>query len=333
MTKLAKNFDVLKPYDFLQDFMLEVDKAKQRVWVQTMYIRPGAVATEVFRTLKKAVSKGIDTKIHIDWYDLLTKGRYPDRQNQVKEQTLSDLQTRGVLILFTNPPTLLERMLCYKGRNHMKITIVDDIAYVGGVNFADADFSYLDFMVKISDKLIVSKIADQFMDIHSHQLSSDKQMHIDHETTLLIDAGKPGRSIILDNAVRLIKHAKRSIFHVSHLMPDGKFLQALHTMHGKSIKVEAVVPLKGRSPTIFALLHKINEIEMRIRNRTIPILYCPSMIHAKLTIIDEKIALLGSHNMSEKSVKMGTGEITIQSSNKILVKNLLDFYSRLRTLS
>lgn len=324
--KLAKNFEVLKPNDFLQDFILEVGRAKRRAWVQTMYMRPGKVTTQVLTILKTAAAQGINTKVHLDWYDLLTQKAHFTLQDQANKSVLiSDLQSVGAKILFTNPPNLIEKILPYKGRNHMKMTIVDDVAYLGGTNFGDEDFNCLDFMVKITDKAIVETIVNQFIEVDKNQLLEDKKTYVNNDTTILVDAGKSGRSIILDNAINIIKQAERSILHVSQFVPDGKFLRALHSMYKRKIKVEVITTTKNQSNKVFALVHKLNQLEMSIRNWQIPVTFYRFNVHAKLTIVDETIALFGSHNMSEKGVIMGTAEITIQSKNKALLRDLTAF--------
>lgn len=322
--KIGDKFEILKPYEFLYDLKDQARNAKKRIWIQAMYVRPGIVTFTLLDIFKNSARKKIIRKLHIDWYDFLL----PDHNRQTEQRKiLGNLQNMNVKVLLTNPPDLLGRIWPYKGRNHMKMTVIDDISYVGGLNFADEDFSYADFMVKITNPGITNIIANQFTRVEENRLM-DRKIKVNKETTVFVDSGKSGQSIILDYATKLANQAKKNIFHISQLVPDGKFLQALHSAYKRGINVEVIVPAKNDSGT-FSLIQIINRLEMLFKKRQVPIVFCPNMIHAKLTIVDGKTALFGSHNLSEKGVYMGTAEISLQSTNQKLVQDFLHFYKTL----
>ena len=322
--RTGDDFEILKPYEFLDDLKHQAKNAKKRIWIQAMYVRPGVVASALLDIFKNSTSQKIVKKLCIDWYDLMLS----DHNRLTKQKEIfNDLKNMDVKVLFTNPPDLLGKIWPYKGRNHMKMTVIDNISYVGGLNFADEDFSYVDFMVKIKDPDITDIIADQFIKVEEGRLV-DKKIQIDKETTLFVDSGKAGQSIILDHAIELAREAKKNIFHINQLTPDGKFLEALHTMYKKGVNVEVLVPAKNGSG-IFSLVNKVNKLEMLLKKQKIPILFSSRKIHAKLTIVDEKTVLFGSHNLFEKGVYMGTAEISLQSTNQKLVQSLLHFYKNL----
>lgn len=322
--RIGDKFEVLKPYEFLQDIRHQARNAKKRIWVQTMYVRPGIVTSVLIDVFKNSLKQNSIRKLNVDWYDLMLPGH--NRQTE-QRKILDDLQNMNVKVLVTNPPDLFGKIWPYKGRNHMKITIIDDISYIGGLNFSDEDFSYVDFMIKITDPNITNIIAGQFIKVEENRLE-DEKIKIDKETTVFVDSGKVGQSITLDYATKLTHQAKKNIFHISQLIPDGKFLEALHTAYKKGVNVEVVVPAKNDSG-IFSFVNKMNKIEMLLKKQQIPILLSPNMVHAKLTIIDEKTVLFGSHNLSEKGVYMGTAEMSLQSTNQKLIKSFLHFYNSL----
>lgn len=325
--RLRDGFEILKPYEFLQDLKSEAGNAKKRIWIQTMYARPGIATSVLIDIFKASGSQKIVKKLHIDWYDLVLHGH--NRQTEEKK-IFNDLKNINVKVLLTNPPDLLEKIWPYKGRNHMKMIVIDDTSYIGGLNFSDEDFSYVDFMVKITNPNITNIIAGQFIEVEKNHLA-DQKIKVDKETTVFVDSGKTGQSITLDYATKLANQAKKSIFHISQLTPDGKFLKALHSAYKKGVNVEVIVPAKN-DPGIFALLHKMNRLEMLLKKQQVPIIFCPKMIHAKLTIVDEQTVLFGSHNLSEKGVYMGTAEISLQSTNQKLVQGFLRFYHNLSNI-
>lgn len=330
--KKNNTFSLLTPDKFLEDITIEASKAKKRIWLQAMFLEPGDVANKLVKIYK---NNHAEKKLHIDYFGLLTsEGKFDylkkfklflKKEEDKKELLFVKLRKTGVKVFFTNPPTFLEKIMPYHGRNHMKMTIIDDIAYVGGVNFSDKAFLNIDFMVKIIDRNVVSKIADLFLSIENEKLK-DKKIIINKEVSLLVDSGETAKSIILDEAVALVKKAKKSVYHINQFVPDGKFLKVLSMVSRKGISVKVVVPRNNDFSRIFWLINKINRVIVKIKNQNIPLLYRPLMIHAKLTIIDEKIVIFGSHNLSEKGVTMKTGELAIQSNNKKLVHDLISYW-------
>jgi cardiolipin synthase len=329
----AESYAVIPPNDYLQDFAYEAKRAKKRVWVQAMYLQPGKIATTVSEILTSAAQKVIDTKLHIDWFGLLKSADsstlFSNSLSEEKKQMFDNLRKNGVDVLFTNQPNAIERYIPYFGRNHMKITIVDDIAYIGGVNFADIDFSFADFMVKITDIKIVSAIADQFMNVHTNSIS-DVVISISDETKLIIDRGTHGKSIILDNALDAVNNAKISIHHTNQMIPDGRFLQALHKAKKRGVQLNVIVPVDNTFSHVFSMLYKINKFSMILKGQQIPCLVYPKMLHAKLTIIDGKTVIFGSNNLLAKGILAGTAEIALLSENKVLVGNLITFFNQLK---
>lgn len=326
---LVKNNNVLLPYEFLEDFTREAKKARKRIWTQAMYFEPGKVTSHISKLLIQSASKHVDTKLHIDWFGLLNHsfGVPLFSLRQKKERLINKLKDKGVDVMLTNKPSGFGRFNPYSGRNHMKMTIVDNIAYIGGINFADKDFSFLDFMLKINNKHIVSAIASQFLKVQNNLLIDDV-IKINSNNTLLIDSGMKGRSVILNEAVNAINYAEKNIIHTNQFVPDGKLLRSLYQAKKRGVNIKVVVPEANTFNIIFWILYKINYINMYLKGNKLSLIYYPKMLHAKLTIIDNKTVLIGSHNLVEKGVHVGTAEILLYSRDKLLVKNLLSFVKR-----
>lgn len=333
------NYEVLTPNNFLADVAREAKAAKKRLWIQTMYMEPGIVSARLTNILKDAAARNLDTKLHVDWFGLVTTngelvysagfplfpiGTASANIIRQKKQWFKTLQDSGVDVFFTNPPRGMSRILPYRGRNHMKITIVDNISYLGGLNIADRDFTYADFMVKITDEEITRAIAKQFSKVHDDNLE-DEDILID-DTRLFVDSGKTDDSVILARAIDAVQGAESSVYHTSQFIPDGRFLKALHDAYTRGLDVQTIVPEQNTFNRLFAIIYRMNQLSMYMKGQRIPLLFYPTMLHAKLVIVDEKLAIFGSHNLSDKGVKMGTAEIALHSTNETLVKHLLDFY-------
>lgn len=344
MSTTAENFEVLSPLNFLKDVVNEASNAKTRVWMQSMYMDLGNVSQEVTDVLKNTAMRDLDTRLHTDWFGQSTsEGKVLYAANipvigsffeaatikRKKEMLYDDLEKSGVQITITNTPTFIERIFPYKGRNHMKITIIDEIVYIGGVNFGDKDFTYVDFMVKITDREIVRTCIDIYQKIEKNALE-DAVIPCNAESTIVIDSGKTGVSPILETAVAAANTATKSIKHACQFTPDGPFLQALHTAYIRKVAVKVITPYQNTFNSLFALIHIGNSILMKMKHRIIPLHVLHQMVHAKLTIFDTNLAVIGSHNLSEKGVMMRTAEIALFTKNKRLLQNLSEYFDKLK---
>lgn len=336
----ATNFQVLSTHEFIEDVRLTAKETKYRMWAQAMDVAPGDIATELLTTIEKKAKEGIDTRFHIDYYSLMVTGgsfnyllpvqkklhQGEKHKLLAKKIFFERMEKNGVKILYTNPPRLLEKLFPFKGRNHMKIIIADNNAWIGGVNFNDWNLAGNDFMVKLTDPHIVSHIATLFKKIDREDNFEDYKINCTEETSLLVDSGQMGRSIILDNALEIIKKAENSVFMTTAFFPDTKMVKALHTLYARNGEVKVVAPTPRSMNGLYTYIEKLNYELMKFRKQRFPTKMIKTRHHAKLLIVDRKIAMFGSHNFSGRGVTLGTGEIAIISTNRTLVTNLLEFF-------
>lgn len=337
-------FQVLTPLAFLNDVVQEASNAKKRVWMQAMEVEPGVYTDQLLEALQAAASRGVDARYHADWYSLLvTDGtfnywplvarqfRKERKRRQRKKRTLAkDLAAARIHVLFTNPPTLLDRLFPVRGRNHMKIVVIDETAWIGGVNFHDENFNAYDCMIKITDPKITQEIAYVYGLVDTSQTIRDMSIDCSDSTILLVDGGVINRSIILRNACELVTAAKESVELITPLIPDGAFLQALKDAIKRGVQVEVISPQTKEMSGVYELLDIFNDLTMHFYARQLPITFKPFMIHAKVLIVDGKEAIVGSHNFSSRGVRMGTEEIALQTKNHSAVTELRQLYTTLK---
>jgi len=339
--KPRENYAVLTPFEFLKDFNLESRTAKRRIWGQAMSMQAGHAGQLFFNIFKTSARRGIDARLNIDWFSRLSsepgvnatipikkiigKGEYHKFFKDHNEETFDELITSGVKIDFLNPPDRVQKIFPFLGRNHIKMYIIDDMAWLGGINICDTSFKSIDFVVKIKDPRIVEVLAEEFE--YANQEKEDDEV-IFSDGAILIDGGKPGESTILDTALFIVSQAKTKIRNISFFTPDGPFLKSLKEAYDRGVDVEVLKPAKTKG--VYALLDLFNKVNMGIKRRKIPFRETDASIHAKLLIVDDEKVLFGSHNLMISGVKAGTQEIAFYSTNPNLVRNLIFFYSRAR---
>ena len=340
----APAYAVLKGEDFIKDVAEESLRSRRIMWGQSMEYEPGRLTDVFSEAFTRAAERGLDAKLNIDYYSLhVTDGMFNyfplfrdektrERKKRLitKIQAIHNLRDRNVDVQILNKPDFFERLIPTKGRNHIKLVIVDHAAWVGGINFRDINFQLYDFMVKFADPHIISFLKQLFLHMHDGEKLMDMTARFGDDMRILIDGGAPGKSIILDEVTQKVRHADKSIRFTSPFYPDGKMLNALHEAHLRGVKVSVVTPAIEHAEGLAKILNSASRVVMKLGNRQVPMYIKDKDMHSKLIIIDSKEAIFGSHNFTNKGVRMGTVEIAVETTNKTLTQNLLDYFRDLQ---
>jgi cardiolipin synthase A/B len=142
--------------------------ARQRVLVQAMTFEADCAGTEVAKAIM--ASSALDRRVLIDHFstysvsDRFIHGpeawRDAALQSEVSatRRMFSRFADAAVVLRITNPAGPL--LVGLAARNHKKLVVVDDVAYVGGINFSDHNFA--DLMLRIDDPDVADFLAGDF---------------------------------------------------------------------------------------------------------------------------------------------------------------------------
>ncbi len=338
-------YSVLRGEDLIRDVSYEAARARHLIWAQSMDFESGDITDRFTAIFSKTANRGLDAKLNIDYYPLLlTDGMFnyfplfnKEKETERKRRLLSRIQAihnlrdSGVDVHFINKPGLLERIIPTKGRNHIKIIIVDNFAWIGGINFHDFNFLCDDFMVKLTGKYLISYLKQLYMHMHDSQPIIDMTTYFSKDAKLLVDSGKVGKSVILDEGVKLIHTARESIDFSSAFYPDGEILSALHNATVRGVRVRAVIPSFDTVSGLSKVVDITSDLRMKFENKKVPIFFNRRKMHSKFILIDNATVIFGSHNFSQRGVTMGTAELAIESSNPSLIRNIREFFDYLLT--
>lgn len=343
------NFDILNPREFFVDFQEYANQATDRVYAQTMYAEAGYAFGTIANALIKAKEKGLDAALHIDSYTFMIDGQQiswipsikPSKQRErinvrkAKRNTIAELEAANVIVKITNPPNIIEKMLPFKGRNHIKLAVVDNTAWVGGVSFRDEDLSKEDFMMRITDLRISAVLADQFHKINGNREPQDLFYPCTPDTIVAVDRGDRGKSIIFDYALQAAKNAQRSVKLLTQYSPNGAMANELFHQYKLDKDIKAIVSSHSSIEEWFArVFDTANQAVTDIRKRNIPTLYSPTRVHAKALLVDEEIpekaiGMVGSHNLTRSGAYLGTQELAVFSKDNHFIKNLSEYFANL----
>ena len=195
-----------------------------------------------------------------------------------------ELPGQGVQVRRTNPMgPLLHR---FPFRNHKKLIVADDVAYIGGLNFSDHNFEWPDLMLRIASADIADALA---LDFH-HTFGGRPRAWSGRFGELQL-YGLDGRDNgpAFDEIFAHIEAARASVCVVSPYVTFPCF-DALARAAARGVTVRVITPLANNKPTVRDyLLHAGRRAGVDVR-------LTAEMIHLKGMLIDGRRLVLGSSN-------------------------------------
>ena len=343
------DFALLSPLEYFAYLRQNIPNAQHRVWLQTMNFEADHFFGLLSDMLGNAAQKNVDTRFTADYFHkMVTDGnidyipalssqerQYREYRRRAKSDEIDRMSRKGVNVNVTNPPkNTWEKFMPASGRNHIKMGIIDDVAFIGGINLSDKDFSRADFMIQINQPALVDALAQVYIE---GRPNDDYEIAVG-STSLLVDSGQPGKSLILDTGIGMVNSARQTVAVTSQFTPDGKLPVALHCAREMGKDVQAIVsdPNKITEPLAWTF-DRQNALELRVAGLEFPIFDYGNWLHVKTILIDEGSnnpeVIVGTHNFSGKGVKWGNQEIALRSTDSALVNNVRRYMNNLHQTS
>lgn len=335
---------VFTPKEFLKDFIKTASQAKKRIYLQSMLFESGHFLHALEPVLLKKAAEGLDVRVTFDWVSQryvheepniilpLSKSKilYNKKihlQSRVLAQKWAD---KGVKITMTNRPHLMYRILPIAGRNHSKMYLADDTAWVGGINLYDNALKHIDIMVKLIDKKLIHALSGQYFRVNQNKPKKNYSVSCGKTSELYVDAGIIGKSLIFQEAIKLIKNAKKTIVFASQFVPDNAILNQIEKAADNGVSVDIYTAHSGyRNYTKFPYNVPYLFFKKSVRKKpNIRLYHQPIKMHAKLLLIDNSVAFFGSHNFVNIGVMLGTEEIAVCVSDKELIRQIQEFIKK-----
>ena len=190
----------------------------------------------------------------------------------------------GVTVNVTNP--VAGRWWRYPARNHKKLIIADDIAYIGGVNFADHNFAWHDFMLRLEGVAAADFLSSDFLATFMGRPRAT-EIQLGDLTLQAWDGRNNTASIgpILD----MVRNAQTRITVISPYV-SFPFTDSLSQAARRGVSVELITPAQNNKPIVRdALLATATKAGFQVS-------LTPGMSHLKGLQIDETHLIVGSAN-------------------------------------
>jgi cardiolipin synthase len=270
----------------------DIASARRRVLVQAMTFEGDAAGKRVAASLEG--TSAADRRVLVDDYTrhvindtvvATSRDASIHAEARATAQMFEDLARRGVAVRVTNP--IAGRPLRYPLRNHKKLLVVDDAAWLGGINFSDHNFDWHDLMVRIEDGEVADWLAGRFEADWDGRSGSASRDFAGGLSLLSLDGrGNPAK---FEPLIELLAGARRSIEMLSPY-PTFPFVAALARAARQGAAVTLYTPRPNNKPVVRDYLLRA------ARRSGIAMRLLPEMTHCKLALIDGETLLFGSCN-------------------------------------
>jgi cardiolipin synthase len=292
------------------DAMLEaIDGAEHHVHLETYILRADETGRRVLSHLEARAEDGISVRLIFD----AVGSRGLDRR------ALARLENAGASIVEFNPPSQWLWRFRPRQRDHRKMLLVDGrVGFLGGLNIGDeyvdedADGpTWRDAHIRLEGPALTELqalfVENWFRcDGESFEWRSlvtpEKGAQGDRSVAILADGPKYRRrrlrSVFLDE----LRRAKSHVLLVSpYFAPGLKVLDALAEASDRGVRVELLLAGQSDHPI---LRRAVREFIPRLLRRGVRVFEDPRrMMHAKLAVFDDSLAVVGTSNLDRQSLQ------------------------------
>ncbi|GAA0357802.1 cardiolipin synthase [Bacillus horti] len=297
----------------------EIQKATHHVHLLYYTIRDDEIGKKLLRLLIKKSQSGVLVRILVDGVGSL----------QFSEKTLKRLKHYGIQCGVFAPPKL-PFLLHLNYRNHRKIAVIDGkVGFTGGLNIGD-EYLHKDpkkgywrdihLLVEGEAVLLLQRIfVTDWYYVKNQKIEEDKQYFplYDAKASLKLSISQPleeqtilaqivpsgpdmKKQIMKQVYTQMIRSAQRHIWLATpYFIPNRSFLNAIHMALDQGVSITLLVPYKTDSWFVqqasFHYYKQVLEKGGRI------FLYKKGFYHAKIALIDDQIAKIGSANIDKRS--------------------------------
>ncbi|HQV02046.1 MULTISPECIES: phospholipase D-like domain-containing protein [unclassified Novosphingobium] len=277
--------------EFLARAQADLARASRRVLIQAMTFEGDAAGQAVAAAI--TASPAQDRRVLVDDY---TRHVINDRflsfsrdlalsaEAEATWAMFDSLERSGIGLRLTNP--VGANPLRYATRNHKKLLVIDDAAWIGGINFSDHNFAWHDMMVRIEHSEVADWLAREFERDWAGEVGSNAASVSDID---LLSLDGTANAAGFEPLLELIGNAQSEIEVVS-AYPTFPFVDALAAVAARGVPVRLYTPRPNNKPVIRDYLLGV------ARRSGLDLRLTPMMTHAKALLVDGRTLVVGSSN-------------------------------------
>jgi cardiolipin synthase len=289
-----------------------VDQARSSIYITTYILGSDAGSQELIDRLTRRAGEGIAVRVLID-----SVGSW-----RLRRRSLSALVSAGGEVKFFMPVFHVPFRGRANLRNHRKIVVVDGrVALTGGMNLAwpyigprSLGGQWVDFSVVVEGPS-VADLEDVFWSDWKFATGRDHDLArvarplatatLGGMESSMVQVVASGPDVagdpLYESLLALIFAAEERIWIVTpYFVPDEMLIRALTLASRRGVDVRLIVP--ERSNHITTDLARAGYLRDLTSSRAHVLYYTPVMLHAKVLVFDDRLAIIGSANMDMRSL-------------------------------
>ncbi|WP_174299526.1 phosphatidylserine/phosphatidylglycerophosphate/cardiolipin synthase family protein [Caulobacter sp. S45] len=279
----------------------DIAAARRRVLVQAMTFEGDAVGLEVAAAIQASAAPL--RRVAVDDYTrwvvndrwVHTRRARRDEALQVEVRATSAmfarLEAAGVEVVWTAPVRRLWRD--YPFRDHRKVIVADDVAYIGGINFSDHNFAWPDLMVRIARGEVADRLAQDFPSAEQ-AAAGGWRADFDGLSLYRMD-GRRNAGAFTTLASHLDAACEEIVVASPYL--SFPFTDGLVRAHRRGVRVSVLTPQANNKPILRRYIAGL------ARREGFRLVQTPEMSHVKAVLIDDATVILGSSNFDFVSLE------------------------------
>ncbi len=271
------------------------------------------------RLFIKKVSQGVRVRLLLDGVGSVSF------QNS---SACARLLAAGVEVVFFNPVASwrLDSFLSWFFRDHRKLLVVDGTkAFMGSVNISGRMRAWRDTQVGFEGACAVALqrsfevmlAVAKTPRILQFQARFPKPVVVDVHTTITTHSPRFHQRFIYKQILAAIKRARVSLLiQTPYFVPSMRFMRALHKAAKRGVAVQLMIP-QNFDPVVAG--YATHSYVDGLLKRGITVLeYGPAFLHAKMIVVDDVWATVGSANIDNLSLLLNY-ELNIQTTDPSVV--------------
>ena len=302
--------------DFWNRARGDIAAARRRVLVQAMSFEGDSAGLAVASDLVECQAG--DRRVLVDDYtrlnvnDRSVRSWTGRRDGAVREEAAETAKMFRRLVGAGVPVRVTNRVgplgAGYPARNHKKLIVADDVAYLGGINFCEHNFAWHDFMLRLEGVQAADFLAKDFDATFESRVAPDR-LDLGAVTLLSLD-GRTNRAAFAP-LYHALAEAKREITVLSPYL-TFPFTDHLAAARRRGVAVRLITPWASNKTLVRnALLWAAERGGFETR-------LLPNMSHLKALLIDDETLVVGSSNFDFVSLAAEEELIAVISAPSLI---------------
>lgn len=292
--------------EYFKNLLQDLNNAKKFILMQYYIIDKGKLWDTILNILKEKVKQGVEVKILYDDFGCMDK---------ISPKEFKKIRTYGIdAVAFNKCRPTINKYSQY--RDHRKLCVIDGlIGYVGGINLAD-EYANLtskhgywkDTGVRLKGSAVwnLTVLFSNNWQQEDNEFELNKYMvcYTENDNSFVQPFGSSPlyrEPIARNNYVNLINSAKNYVYITTpYLLLDTTTIDALKIASKSGVDVKIVMPGTPDKKFIWYMgrAHYKELVDAGIKIYE----YSPGFIHAKMVVVDDITACIGTINFDFRSL-------------------------------